>query len=133
MNDATGPGRQDGARLDLEQLARDWITICRSELAALAADQEAQETWRMLLALWAGAAKSLLAALPNGARDRADGRAGAPDAPRPTAAAATPDARDAEIERLAGRLAELERRLDELERVGRDGRRPRRKAAKRGG
>ena len=133
MNDATGAGRQDGAELDLAQLARDWITICRSELAALAADQEMQETWRTLLALWAGAAESLLAAMSQAARDRAGGLAGAADAPRPATAAAAPDARDAEIGRLAARLAELERRLDELERMGRAGRGTRRKAAKRGG
>jgi hypothetical protein len=133
MNDALGPERQDSARLDLEQLARDWITICRSELAALTTDPEAQETWRTLLALWAGAAESMLAAIPRRARDRADGRAGAATAARPAAAAAAPDAGDAEIEQLAGRLAELERRLDELERMGRGSGRPRRKAAKRGG
>jgi len=133
MDDATGPGRQDGAGLDLEQLARDWITICRSELAALATDREAQERWRTLLALWAGAAQSVLAAMPHGARERADRSAWAAAAAGPSAAAASPDARDAEIERLAGRLAELERRLDELERLGRGSRVPRRKAAKRGG
>lgn len=131
MNDATGPGRKDGAGLDLAQLARDWITICRSELAALAADQEAQETWRTLLALWAGATESVLAAMPHATRDRADGRAGPAAAPRPAAVAAAPDARDAEIGRLATRLAELEQRLDELERVGRGSGRPRRTAAKR--
>jgi len=133
MNDATGAGRQDGAGLDLAQLASDWITICRSELAALAADQEAQETWRALLALWVGAAESLLAAVPQSARDRAGRRAGAADAARAAAAAAAPDARDAEIERLTGRLAELERQLDELERMGRGDGGRRRKAAKRGG
>ena len=133
MDDATGSGPQDGAGLDLEQLARDWITICRSELAALATDREAQERWRTLLALWAGAAQSVLAGMPHGARERADRRARSDAAAGPSAAAVAPNARDAEIERLAGRLAELERRLDELERLGRGSRVPRRKAAKRGG
>ena len=133
MNDATGAGRQDRAGLDLAQVGRDWITICRSELAALAADQEAQETWRALLALWAGAVESLLVAVPQGTRDRAHGRAGAADAARAAAAAAAPDARDAEIQRLTSRLAELERRLDELERMGRGSGSRRRKAAKPGG
>ena len=132
MNDARGPEGRDGTGVDLRQLARDWITICRSELAALAADREVQETWQALLALWAGAAEAILAA-QQGAHDRSGRRTGTADAPRTSAAAAAPDPRDAEIERLSGRVAELERRLGELERMGRGGGRGRRKAAPPGG
>ena len=51
---AVRPGIRPGA--SLHELARDWITLWQSELAALAADREAQETWQALVALWAGAA-----------------------------------------------------------------------------
>ena len=96
---------------DLRELARDWITLVQSELAALAVDREAQETWQTLMAVWAGAAAAMLNAVP-----RND--AGSPAAPRPAPAAAAPDARDAEIGRLHDQLARLERRLAELERRG---------------
>jgi uncharacterized protein YceH (UPF0502 family) len=102
---------------DLHDLARDWITLWQSELAALAADREAQETWRVLLSMWAGAAGALLRAMPReGANDGAGGSARPAAAPRPAAPAAAPDARDAEVERLRQRIADLERRLDGLER-----------------
>ena len=67
---STDPGRQDGARPDaaaapdLRKLAQDWITLWQSELAALAVDREAQETWHAMLALWAGAAAAMLQAMP---------------------------------------------------------------------
>ena len=53
------PGRARdhcGIRDPAEAGAADWITLWQSELAALAADREAQETWQAMLALWAGAA-----------------------------------------------------------------------------
>jgi hypothetical protein len=118
---------------DLDALARDWITLWQSELAAIAADREAQETWQAILALWAGAAGALLTAAPRArtppaytppARapdERADGRSGAA-APTGTApAAAAPDPRDGEIERLTRHVAELESRLADLERGVRRG------------
>jgi hypothetical protein len=107
---------------DLQDLARDWITLWQSELSALAVDREAQEGWQALLAVWAGAAAAMLQGLPRGGHD--SGRSRAPAAPRAAPAAAAPDAgdakhgRDAEIERLGRRIAELERRLAELERGG---------------
>jgi len=102
--------------LDLQALARDWITLWQSELTAAAADREVQETWQTLAALWAGVAGAMLQGLPRGTADEAGGFPGARPfaAPRPAPAAAAPDARDAEIERLAGRVAELERRLADL-------------------
>jgi hypothetical protein len=94
-----------------EALARDWITVWQSELAALAADREAGETWQQTLALWAGLAACVL-----GGADAAGAHpAGADAASRPAPAAAAPDARDAAIDRLARRIGELERRLADLE------------------
>ena len=105
----------DPPLVELHELARDWITLWQSELAALAADREAQETWQTLMALWAGAAGAMLQALPRAGHD---GSARPAHAPRSPTTAAAPDPRDAEIERLARRIAELEQRLAELERAG---------------
>jgi polyhydroxyalkanoate synthase len=66
-----GEAPGDDAGLDLPGLARDWITLWQSELAAMAVDREAQETWHTMLGLWAGAAGAMLAAAP---RERPDGR-----------------------------------------------------------
>ncbi len=99
--------------LDPQALARDWITLWQSELTAAAADREAQETWQALAALWAGAAGAMVPMLPGG-WPHEPARAAAP--PRAAPVAAAPDARDAEIRRLAERVAELERRLAGLER-----------------
>src|SRR5271154_4166740 len=113
---------ESGPPPDLAALARDWVTLWQSELAAMAADREAQEGWQAILALWAGAAGVMLAAAPRSwpvpggaAHEPAGGRADAPGRGGAPAAAAAPDARDAEIERLARHVAELESRLGELE------------------
>ena len=104
---------------DLQALARDWITLWQSELAALAADREAQEMWRNWLAVWAGMAAAVMRGMPKDGDDRLDAGGSRPaHAPRPTAAAAAPDPRDAEIERLGRHIGELERRLAALERRG---------------
>jgi hypothetical protein len=109
---------------DLQGLARDWIALWQSELAALAVDREGHEAWQTLLAMWAGQATAVFATIPrssadDAARDRrtapGDG-ARPPASPRPAATAPAPDARDVEIERLRERVAELERRLAALER-----------------
>jgi len=125
----------DGA--DFKALARDWITIWHSEMAAAATDREGVEHWQALVqqyaAAWAGAANAMTSAWPDpppppsahtASAGRTHGghdtRAARPAAPaRAAPAAAAPDARDAEVERLARRVAELERRLAELDR-GRD-------------
>jgi hypothetical protein len=110
--------------LDLERLAHDWITLWQSELSAMAADRELQETWQATLALWAGVASAAVTAFVRPPRrpgppfgDGHDGGATRPEPPAwPTAAAAAPDARDAEVERLTRHVASLEARLEELER-----------------
>jgi hypothetical protein len=91
-------------------MARDWITIVQSELASLAADREMQEALQRLIAGWASAARALI---PHDGSTRPARTAAAA---RPASAAAAPDARDAEIERLGARIAELESRLAALER-----------------
>jgi uncharacterized protein YceH (UPF0502 family) len=103
---------------DLAQLVRDWITLYQSELAALASDRETQELWQAALALWAGTAAAMLAPQRH---ERTRRRAGAAEAAGPAPAAAASDTRDAEVERLTRRVAELEQRLAELERGQRDG------------
>ncbi|MDA8249892.1 MAG: hypothetical protein M0Z28_12035 [Rhodospirillales bacterium] len=107
----------DESAADLQALARDWITLWQSELAAAAVDRELQEGWQTLAALWAGAATALVQSWPRGGADASAGGvgAGAAAAPRAAPAAAAPDPRDAEIERLRRRIDALERRLAALD------------------
>jgi hypothetical protein len=113
-----------GAADDLRALARDWITLWQSELAAAAADRELQEAWQALAALWAGAAVTLLQALPRGAGDGAGGGAGAAGPAWAAPAAVPPDPRDAEIEQLRRRVDALEHRLGEQSGRPKGGARP---------
>lgn len=112
----------DGSRPeDLDSLARDWITLWQSELAALATDREAQETWIRLLALWAGFASAGLRAAPRSAAEDEPFLAGAPEATGPAPARAAPDARGTEANGPAGSpaeplLAAILERLDAIER-----------------
>jgi hypothetical protein len=107
----------DQHAVDLQALARDWITLWQSELTAAAADRELQETWQTLAALWAGVAGAMVQGMPRGVPDGAAGLPSArpPAAPRAAPFAAASDARDAEVDRLARRVAELERRLADLD------------------
>jgi hypothetical protein len=107
MADGQGPP-------DPQSLARDWITIWQSELAALATDREMHEAWLRLVGLWADAANAAARLLPGPAAvEPAGGRTGAVAAAGAAPAMAAPDPRDAAIERLAARVEELERRLAE--------------------
>jgi hypothetical protein len=110
MSEESDPPPPDPAAPDLSAWAEDWITIVQSELASLAVDRELQEAMQRLVAGWATAARALI---PHDGPAR-PARAAA--AARPAPAAAAPDARDAEIERLGARIAELEARLAILER-----------------
>ena len=130
-----GSAKQDFAppEPDLAALARDWIELWQSELAALAADREAAETWVRLAALWAGLAASAVAAMPRGAGEEGrdgfgafgfpggfpGGFTGPAHAPRPAPAAAAPDpgglASHRLLERVLDRLDAIERRLSAME------------------
>jgi hypothetical protein len=100
---------------DPRKLAQDWITLWQSELSAMAADPEIRESWQTVMALWAGTVSNLLRGLPRDqGYDGAGGRSGPADAPRAPPTAAALDARDAEIDRLARHVADLEHRLAEL-------------------
>jgi uncharacterized protein YceH (UPF0502 family) len=105
----------DGASApDLSAYAQDLITLWQSELSALAVDREMQEGFQRGLALWGAMAQNLAQSLPKGPQHEAPRRTGPAAAPRSAADSAASDARDAELARLAERVAELERRLAEL-------------------
>ena len=61
-----GPGRDEAADPDMRKLAQDWITLWQSELAGLAVDREAQESWQAVLRMWAAGAAGMLRAMPQG-------------------------------------------------------------------
>jgi len=124
-SDRTGSGKigmagNGGGASRAQTLAQDWITLWQSELSALAADPELRETWQTLMALWAGTMTAAVSAMPRAPtpHDHAARSPGSTETPRAAPAPAAPDARDAEIERLARHVAALERRLAELERGG---------------
>ena len=118
FRDANARRPAEPAMPDPRKLAQDWITLWQSELSAMTADPEIRESWQTVMALWAGTMSTILRGLPreqNAPRhDTARGRPWAPDAPRAPATAVAPDARDAEIERLARHVAALERQLAKL-------------------
>lgn len=136
--DGAREGVQDSAA-ELEALAEDWIALWQSEIAALAADREAAETWAAMSAAWAGLGAAWLRAATAPPFGRAPpgyppgypigyptawpshDRPASPPWPAPAAAAPDPgrqqgDGGDRERGQPADRIAELERRLAELER-----------------
>ena len=90
---------------DPAALLRDWMTLVQTELAGLASDREALETWQGLLAMWAQAAHTAMA--PHDPRQ---------NPPGPAPAAAAPAAERPAVDALLARIAGLERRVAELER-----------------
>ena len=105
------PPKDNGA--GWRDAARDWVTIWQSEMAALAEDREALETWGDMVDGWARMAEAMIDSMPDGGSGD-----GLPRSPAPAGAAAppvAPDPRDAELARLAERVAELERRLAGVE------------------
>jgi hypothetical protein len=119
---------EPGMGPDLARFFQDWTELWREELQAQAKDPEAvplamlagmtkvgmtseiaaaMEMWRAAMVGWANTM---------GVRPSSVAASREPSAsPRASAAAAPSDARDAEIERLARRVDELEARLAELE------------------
>jgi hypothetical protein len=105
----------------------DWITVWQSELTALAADREARENWQAAVGAMAGAMRAIApliaaAGVPGRGDERSAGGAGTAEPPRPAPASSAPDAGNGELERLARRVAELERRLARPARPSRPGR-----------
>jgi hypothetical protein len=116
---------RDDKAADLTALARDWITLWQSEIAALAHDREAAEATARLAAIWGGLAATWLRAAPTPREPpaaRPDATAGA--APAAAAPDAGGDALGRVLGELADRLGAIEARLAALERGARSGDRP---------
>jgi len=105
-----------GARPEPDRsIAEDWITIWESECRALSGDRETGEAIAAATAFWAAMAREVAAwtePWPPSADARPGGVSRARAATRPASAAVAPDAGGAALAELAGRVAELERRLD---------------------
>lgn len=106
---------------DLDSLAEDWITLWQSEIAGLAADPELAEQWAAWAALgaaWMRAATAMGPRPRGGFHDSPPAPPGPPPAAAPSGAGGAQGAgRDDQPARaaMADRLAELERRLADLE------------------
>jgi hypothetical protein len=123
---ASSEAAADRCKPDLQGLAREWIALWQSGLAAMAVDREAKSTWHTLLTLWTSAASAMQAATAyERSRGRDDGYgsgSGAAAAASGTATDSAPcDPRDAEIMRLARHVREIEGRLNDIEHGLRDG------------
>ena len=105
MTDTASPDKPEAA-LDLTGFFQDWTALWMGELQAQARETRPMsgpapaEVWRAVMAQWTkGLAGDRPSAVPAG----------------PPSAAAAFDPRDAEIERLARRVDELEARIARLE------------------
>jgi hypothetical protein len=111
---------------DLARFLQDWTALWREELQAQASEPEGilgvlanggtipnlsavMEFWRAAMVSWADRSGVSATGVPSSAQFRD------PITPGSKAATAAPDARDAEVERLARRVDELEARLAKLE------------------
>jgi hypothetical protein len=101
-----------------DKFAEEWIALWQSELTAMAADRELQETVTAMLALWASTATATVNILQMPYEPaRRDAKTLQPARP-PAAAAAFEPGMD-EVAGLHRRIAELEQRLAGLEPGGR--------------
>lgn len=105
MTGAPEDAGEGAVRGDPAALLRDWMTLVQTELAGLATDREALETWQALAGVWA---RGLGAHDPAGSAAVAAAPAAGGDAPGRDGVAA-----------LLERIDALERRVAELEQRGR--------------
>jgi hypothetical protein len=113
---------------DPAALARDWMTLVQTELAGLAQDREALETWTAMASAWG---RAMAGFTPPGAPlgsppARYPAAAPSHDPTRAAPAAASPgdggagaDDVSARLDALERRLAGIERLLERIERRGR--------------
>jgi hypothetical protein len=97
---------EGAVRGDPAALMRDWMTLMQTELAGLATDREALETWQALAGVWA---RGLGPHDPAGPKAVAAAPAAGGDAP----------GGDGVVAALLERIDALERRVAELEQRGR--------------
>jgi hypothetical protein len=99
----------------LAELLEDWVTIWQSELSGLIVDREMQDALLRVVDGWAAQSRAALRILGPALRgvgpDGATPPSGTNVSPGSKAAAAAPDGRDAVIQQLLDRVAELERRI----------------------
>ena len=111
MTNKARPGRPTGEP-DLARFLQDWTAMWRGEMQAQSNDPEAiagaMEMWRAAISAWTDGPGMPPMRGTAASHDRAG-------APRAKAAAAASDARDAEVQRLARRVDELEARIAKLE------------------
>jgi len=111
---APGPEASVPDSPDLSAYAQDLITLWQSELSALAADREMYEGFQRGLGIWSAAAQNIAQNLPKAPVRDPPRRSGSAAPAGAASGPVAPDARDAELARLAERVAELERKLAEL-------------------
>jgi hypothetical protein len=101
-------------------LARDWITLWQSELNAIALDPESLRSWRSTIQTWSTFATCVLQMMPKASPKLPDDAERTPpwseSKARAASTASAPDPRDDEIIRLSQHIAQLERRMANLER-----------------